>query len=138
MRKATTKKRKRLFYNKLTNTIFREVNEFWVSDGKELISLKQVEANLKEIYQDISLFPAHVNKNYGKVTTPVTNQICWLKQNNKFYLVYIVKRQTLHVFYKKVLPDGKLSKKVFDSDFTDVTFFETKENYKVDIKIRLL
>lgn len=145
MTKATTKPRRKIFFNKRTNTTFYQIKwkgkfiDEYMDETTLQVKGELIRKNIGQIYIDLSLFPAHTFKNFGEQKTPPQDRVVmWHKhKNGKMYLVYITNRMTISASFRKVNPDGTLAKKV-ETSFEIGDFYMPNENYKIDVKIRLL
>ncbi len=162
--KATTKERKRLYYNKLTNKLYIETKAkscYFKDEDNVLITLNIIKKNLDSIYIDLSLFPAHIFKNYGELCNPFQNELVWVhnkNKNKKPFLAYAedtievpnyyttaedgggIKNTTFCLLLNKILSNGKLSKKHILIDISDqnICYTKPKENYKIVTTIKLI
>ncbi len=154
--KRTTKPRKKLFYNKLTEALFIETeigsNQFRNED-KEEINIDVI-THSSHIYIDLSLFPAHIYKNYGCCNALDENKLVWYFESvtknetvikpKLIFVTAIVSdfRGNYTITYRQVDPSGVLETKnrvtsVY-AEFLNSTFREVRENYQIKTTIKLL
>lgn len=149
--KGTNKLRKRLFYNLVTETLFIETK---INSG-QFIDEKNVTIDINTInewnrYIDLSLFPAHIFKSYGKIVFQLKeNDIVWVHDRTnkrKPFLAIITKveRNILQPMspdtyqFKKIELDGTVSNKTIFSYYDKYHFAKSLENYKIETKIKLI
>lgn len=154
--KTTTKPRKRLFYNVRDNGLYVETgvgsNKFKDEKGN-IIDYSEIKANNNQRYMDLSLFPAHIYKNYGHFNALGENKLVWyfplysteytFKKPKLIYITEVVSDflGNYTVTYNEVKLNGDLDHKIkfvkvcFDSIHC---FREVRENYQVKTTIKLL
>lgn len=141
------KPRKKIFYNRLLDCLFIETkpnsgifrsninhqNEEYNRD----FTLDEM-VSRRNIFMDISLFPAHIYKSYGTTYLPFRGDIVWAFMTGKRpFLAYVHDVMSDGYIIRKILTDGIVSRKSIYTDSS--TYFKlSKENYKLVQQVKLI
>lgn len=151
MRRASNKIRKKFYYNRATKTLFKESKPgsgIFNDDKSNSITGCIIRKHIGSLYIDLSLFPAHLYKSYGKEWIPTDGSISWIhvcKGNSwRRYLCYvdIFCDDGDRVRYRIINNDGIISVKAKWAEIGNgegyARFTKPLENYKLTTSVKLL
>lgn len=145
--KATTKPRRKIFFNKVDKLLYTEIkigSDYFVNEKGEKIDLKTIESNLN-IYIDLSLFPAHINRSYGPIADELfSNKMYWLFRKERYPILILINTifygfKNATITYRKIDNYGNIGNKQYLLTIPHEGYLrECKENYKIETKIKLI
>lgn len=147
--KATNKFRKKIFYNIIDKQLYVEIKiGSGVLKNEKGEKIKISDINNLNIYIDLSLFPAHMLRSYGRYVIEndiFINKIYWLFKKDKYPVLiyvdglYVVRDTYVQISFRKINNKGIIiNKQNILTIPNDGYLRECNENYKIETKIKLI